>query len=383
MELDALLPDGCAPSVRPFLPYWPRPGAVVALQWHQASLSTHGGKADDGMRTAGSLKALRGAAFHDHREHGVENPHLVVQPDSKLAVVPGSAPSDSVGNTMFAKGLTNILGVLAAKAFPLPPSVARAIERDFYGIAQSARGVWERYMAVAAAFVSDLMYAAFLRGNEPWKMLWSKFGQQPYLRQLCPLCGHNHLNVFFGGEGELTKTSDKQVDIVIAAPVTGSGLRIQLMAERLLELRAMVDKLLRARGIRTDYLFVTRAGAPWANQDFMKDWGLPAMQRLRQEGHPGLAGIDLGDMRRVGIRMWRRGGEMDAIKRGVLPDLIDLMGRWRPKLAQKEPSIMRQRYYTMRCEDGVKITKKTGARVACGFCAIYPFENVELPVYEE
>ena len=51
--------------------------------------------------------------------------------------------------------------------------------------------------------------------------------------------------------------------------------------------------------------------------------------------------------------MLRRGGVTHVKKAGVDRDLIDLMGRWRENLRNKDPHIMQQRYFGMSCEDGL------------------------------
>ena len=82
----------------------------------------------------------------------------------------------------------------------------------------------------------------------------------------------------------------------------------------------------------------------------------------------------MNDTRVCGIRMYRRGGEKFALMAGIQPDLIDLMGRWRPREATREPSVMRQRYYEMECEDGVIVTSAAPATTSKGFAATYSFE---------
>ena len=103
---------------------------------------------------------------------------------------------------------------------------------------------------------------------------------------------------------------------------------------------------------------------------------MPALVRLKSTGHPGLAGIELADARAVTIRMYRRGGEKFALMAGVSQDLIDLMGRWRPRESAREPSIMRQRYYEMTCEDGCLVTARRPAPTSRGFAAVYDFEDM-------
>jgi hypothetical protein len=122
-------------------------------------------------------------------------------------------------------------------------------------------------------------------------------------------------------------------------------------------------------------MFVQRDGKAWDNAYFFKGFALPAMARMKAEGHPGLAGINLKETRRVTIRMWRRGGEKFVLMNKVNPDLVDLMGRWRPRQQNREPSIMRQRYYEMECEDGWAVTSAAPERRSeIGFCAWYRFE---------
>jgi hypothetical protein len=75
--------------------------------------------------------------------------------------------------------------------------------------------------------------------------------------------------------------------------------------------------------------------------------------------------------------MYRRGGEKFAIMAGVHQDLIDLMARWRPKAAAREPGVMRQRYYEMTCGDGhlVRASASAPPRSRLGFAAWYEFES--------
>ena len=74
--------------------------------------------------------------------------------------------------------------------------------------------------------------------------------------------------------------------------------------------------------------------------------------------------------------MIRRGGEKFVIRAGIDKDLVDLMGRWRPKESTREPSIMRQRYYEMECEDCYLVTAARPPVTSIGFCAWHSFEKV-------
>lgn len=311
--------------------------------------------------------------FNEHRELNIENTSLVRLNTSKLTVSPGSAPTDGVGNELFVKGLENTLGTKAVKAFPMPPSVARALEREFENLFAGSSGVVARYGAAAAILANLQLYSNFLRGNEPWKQKLEPFLRQPYLDVACPQCGRMH--AFLTIE-EMTKTSNRGFDLVLATPVTGAGLHSARAVLRMQRMAIEMHRLLAARGIKHDgYLYVKENGKPWQNQDFWKAYVMPALRRLQVQGHPGLVGLDLGNARKAIIRMYRRGGEKFVLQAGVPQDLVDLMGRWRPKQAQSEPSIMRQRYYEMECEDGWTVTGTAPPRSHLGFAAWYPFER--------
>ena len=370
--LDGLLPNGCPRTVEPFGAYWPRPSKVISLQWHQIYLSNWGGQSEDGMRSAATLKQLRGVMFNEHRNRSSENIALV-RMSTKFVVAHGTAPTDSVMNEQFVRGLEATLGTKAQKSAPMPPSVARALEQEFEHLFLTAQGAYAQYAAAMAQLANLQLYTNFLRGNEPWKQKWRNFAEQPFLDADCPQCGCRHLNLIID---ERTKTSDRPFDLVTASPETGAGLHTLRITRRVLQQRAKIGQLLRARGKTvSEYLFIQENGRPWTNDTFWKGYGMPALRRLQTAGHPGLVGIDLNNARRTTIRMYRRGGEKFAIMAGVHQDLIDLMARWRPKAAAREPGVMRQRYYEMTCEDGHLVTASAPPRSRLGFAAWYEFEN--------
>ena len=372
-ELDAALPSGCPAAAPPSRRTWPPPLRTITLQWHQLSIMRTGGRSESGMRTVGGLKSLRSAMFNLHREQQIDNPLTIRLAESKLMDAPGSAPTDSVGNEMFVRGLEATLGSRAVKADAMPPSVARAIERDLTLQRQSTRSAWGRYDLAAARLANVQLYSNFLRGDEPWKQKYSTFRRQPYLDQPCPTCGHNHALLTVD---ERWKMSNRGFDLVLATPVTGAGLSSGRAVTEMLEARAEVARLLTANGTPSDHLFVKQDGKPWDNDYFFRGIVVPILRRLVTARHPGTIGMDLADSRRTTIRVYRRGGETFVKKANVDPDLVDLMGRWRPQQRTKEPAIMRQRYYSMTCEDGYLVTAAAPPRTSVGFAAWYPFERM-------
>ena len=369
--LDALLPAGCPRTVEPYGPYWPMPSKVISLQWHQLHLSNWGGQGDNGMRSAATLKQLRGVMYHEHRNRNLENTALV-KVSTKFLVAPGTAPTDAVVNEIFVRGLEATLGTNAQKSAPMPPSVARALEQEFEHLYFTARGAYAKYAAAMAQLANLQLYTNFLRGSEPWIQKWKTFEDQKFLDADCPQCGCRHLNLIID---ERTKTSDRGFDLVTASPETGAGLHTLIVAKRVIKERRSFGQLLAARGKPSEYLFVQENGKPWTNDTYWKSYGKPALHRLQAAGHPGLVGVDLANARRCTIRMYRRGGEKFAKMAGVDPDLIDLMARWRPKAANREPGVMRQRYYEMGCEDGHLVTASAPPRSRLGFAAWYEFER--------
>lgn len=373
MRLDALLPRGCLPAVSPFVPFWPLPRREITLEWHQLSLYPWGGHGEFGQRSVDTIKKLSGVLFNEHRERGMEASELIRLPNSKLLAAAGSSPTDSVLHEQFVRGLTTTLGTRANKAWPMPPAVARAIEAALMDGFNASRSVWGKYEAAMARLALVQMYSCFLRGNEPWKQKWKDFMVQPYLTAACPQCGHSHALLVIG---ERTKTSERPFTLAIATPVTGAGLQSLRAMQQALQMRAKVERLLQARGIRSEYLFVNEEGKVWTNDDFRKRFILPELRRLQVQRHPGLVGVNLSDARVTTIRMIRRGGEIFVKKAKVDPDLVDLMGRWRPKQQNREPTIMRQRYYEMTCEDCHLVTSARPPVSRVGFCAWHEFERV-------
>lgn len=370
VDLDAALPRGCPLTVKPFAPFWPLPQQAISLQWHQLSLYTWGGMGEGGLRSAEGLKELRTAMFSEFRERAFEDP-LCMASAGGLAHVDGAAPTDGVMNERFVRGLMNTLGGRCVQADPMPPSVARALERMYERMIDETRSVWGRYALAAAALANVLLYSCFLRGDEPWKIKYSSFQKQPYINDICPRCGHRHLVINIG---ERTKTSNVEFDVVCAVPTTGAGLHSSRVAARAIRLRGQVGQLLNAIGLSSDDMFVREDGKRWANPDYWKEYGLPGLRQLQAQRHPGLTGIDLKDVRRNTIRMYRRGGETFVMKTDVKPDLVDLMGRWRTQERERMPTIMRQRYYGMSCEDGYAVTSAAPPRTHIGFCAWFSFE---------
>ena len=182
---------------------------------------------------------------------------------------------------------------------------------------------------------------------------------------------------------ERTKREPTGFDLVCATPVTGAGLQSLVAYEELLQLRAEIDPLLRARGIVTDWLFIKEDGKQWNNAHMWKIYIKPILGLLVARKHPGMAGVDLSDSRRTNLYMYRRGGAKFHLlpNNGLNPDLVDFMGRWRVKLANREPAIMRQRYNftnSMSCEDGYAVTTAAPPRSSLGFAAWYPFERVPI-----
>ena len=71
--------------------------------------------------------------------------------------------------------------------------------------------------------------------------------------------------------------------------------------------------------------------------------------------------------------MLRRGGETLIMKTDIRTGLVDMMGRWREP--NKDPAKMRERYYSMGCEDCVTVSSAAPPRTSFGFAAWYPFER--------
>ena len=147
---------------------------MISLQWHQIYLSNWGGQSEDGTRSVATLKQLRGVMFNEHRNRSAENISLV-RMNTKFIVAPGSAPTDSVMNEQFVRGLEATLGTKAQKSAPMPPSVARALEQEFEHLFITAQGAYAKYAAAMAQLANLQLYTNFLRGNEPWKQKWKNF----------------------------------------------------------------------------------------------------------------------------------------------------------------------------------------------------------------
>ena len=374
-RFDAKLPGFCPAAAPPFRRIWPVPDSRVTLAWAQLEMMVDGkGRGEGGIRAVGSLKALRTATSDAHRQRAMLDPRAV-ESEAKIAIVEGTVPADSIGSTYFIRGLEATLGSKSTQADPLPPSVARALEREFVELQQLASGVWERYEAACAHLALVECYTLFLRGNEPWKQRYSVFREQPFLRAPCPLCGHTHARVVVN---ERVKTDPRGFDMVLGVPLSGAGLHTLKAVESVISLRGQAERLLQARGLNTDYLFVRRDGKPWDNDYFWRAKAVPLLRRLVAAGHPGTTGLDLSNTARSTIRMLRRGGETFVLgKTGVKADLVDKMARWREKARNKEPTLLRQRYYggpTLSCEDGYYVTTARAKRTALGFAAWYPFE---------
>ena len=371
MRLDDALPVGCPRAAPPHRRRWPLPSETVTLRWHQLEIMRSGGKGEGGMRSLGGLKALRTAMFNYHREELVDNPSAVATRDTKLAIVPGSAPSDGVGTELFIKGLEATMGSKSTQADALPPSVARALESAFLDVRGACRSVWAKYEATARRFGVVVGYTLWLRGDEPWKLRFSLFKVQPFLREACPRCGHTHANVLCR---ERVKTDNRGFDMVMATPLSGAGLNTLGAVEDMLFWRGEVQKVLDARGVKSDYLFVQTNGRAWTNSLFWQKGCIPELRRLQAQRHPGLHGIDLDDSRRAGIRMLRRGGETFVMHTDVRPDYINMVGRWR-EADTKDPTVLRQRYFGgVPCEVGWQVTAAAPPRSSIGFAAWHSFE---------
>lgn len=349
-ELDRELPEGVVPSLEPeFAPYWPEPKPQVSLAWHMLRLSREGGRGDHGERTVGSLKPLRGALFNQQRELALDNDAMIRLQGGHLQL-PGSIVTESLGFEQFHSGLRVRMGEKSIQAWPMPASVALGLEElfvEYYISAQGAKAQWAKLYAAGAALANDIFFSCWLRGTEPWGIKLAAFERELYLDAPCPHCNKFHVGVPLT---ERTKNDPggRGFDLLTAA-VTGAGLRVGDAARRYLEIRRQLPT-------NSPYLFVREDGKQWDTKFFWGRYVMPGLRALSARGHPGVVGLPWDVQARLTIRVYRRGAEKFAKKAKVDNDLLDLMGRWRPKTAFKDPAIMRQRYYELDCADLYEVT---------------------------
>ena len=82
------------------------------------------------MRAVGSLKQLRSTMFNEYRERAQEDPQLVRLSNSKLMMAPGTAPTDSVMNEQFVRGLEATFRKYAGADENAPPGTTLTLDAN-------------------------------------------------------------------------------------------------------------------------------------------------------------------------------------------------------------------------------------------------------------
>lgn len=369
MRYDALLPAGCPRAIEPYSKYWPKPSRVITVLWHILALSQEPGTGTDGFKSVSTLGKLRAAFFNALREERIDDFELIKFKEIHLHA-PNSIPTESVGVALFHRGLKVRMGEHTVQAWAMPSSIARAIEADLERIYVRATGIWSRYYAAAARLAHVSMYTCILRGNEPWIQKFQAFVDALFVDgRTCPDCGGEHVGLCFDERTKTTATG-RGFDLAMA-PTTGAGLRAKEAALLVVELRAQLPTT-------SPYLYVLKSGKPWTSKDFWKEFAEPALFRLAQEGHGGMAKAQVKSgrwavQRAMNIRVYRRGGRRFLGKAKVARTLTNLMGRWR--MRDSMPGEMEERYYMesqdepIDCSDLVAITEAKPEKAGRGYAA--------------
>ena len=331
-RMDEKLPAGCVSSVGPRLmpPRWPEPSRMVTGRWHLLELARTGGKQDHGGRSMGSVLSYSTAMFNDMREAVVDD-EAMIRFESKTLRVPGSMGTESLGHQLFVSGLRTRQGEMREQAWPMPASIARALEREFVMIFHKAKTNWARYQAALAVLANDAYFSLIFRGNEPFCIKALGFARELALESPCPWCKQRHVS--FPVTERTKKDRHSRGFDMVCVPVTGAGLQVGEAARRALECRAAVPA-------NSPYLFCKQDGTVWTSAFFRKEWLLPALRRLSVQGHPDLARFPWGSVQGTTIRMYRRGGTKWLRSCDVSQPTLDLMGRWQAQ-PTKMPNVMR------------------------------------------
>ena len=355
LALDAALPDNCPRSLEgKFMPYWPNPTRLRTLAWHLLSLSRHGGQGENGARAMSSVKKFRAVYFNELRDLRIDDEALIAF-EKRHVYAPNSIPTESIGFSQFFLGMRIRHGEQTQQAWPLPRSVALALESEFQRLASSAKSPWARYLTALARLAHDIYFTFILRGDEPFMIRHAAVRDNLFLESPCPFCGKLHV-AFYLQERTKKNMTGQQFDL-LSVPVTGVGLRIGDAVKQVLRAREQVR-------VRSPLLFVKEDGSRWDGNFFRKTYLEPALRKLAAQGHWGMknAPWEKGGQA-MNIRMYRRGGTTFYQTTPIGEDLLDLMGRWKPEVRNRMSGTMRQRYSGFSCKHMVFITSAEASGV--------------------
>ena len=368
-KLDATMPPG-ARILRPLHePFWPAAAPEVSLAWHMLRDSLVGGKGKDGVKAVSSVGKLRSAFFSDFREWNMDNFSLLNFRGGNHAMLPGSATTESLAFEQFHHGLRVRMGETCIRAFPMPPAVARSLERLFTSWSSQAadqrKGRWPAFYAAAARLAHVLYYTLGLRGTELWGVEYGPFVKAIRLDEAnpCPWCGRCHIGLPINvrtKKDPTNKMSGRGFDLV-SAPVTDAGLQVGEAAMRYLELRASLN-------IKSRLLFAKEGDKPWNTQFFWRNYVLPGLRTLSATGDRSVRHLPWSEPRQWYIRVYRRGAHEFYVKSDANKDIKDMVFGWKPR-SEPKPGHISQVYYDIHCEDMVKLTSKKPESTRFGFFA--------------
>ena len=242
----------------------------------------------------------------------------------------------------FVVGLPKRIGTMSTPAHPLHVETLKAlIAAGGQQIRQHTRAGEHLLALQAMSHRLVLVYAFFLitRGNEPFRLKRKHWLDGIWLGDRAASRGvPEHIRFAFDFPTKTQQTSFK--DGVLGS-ISASGVRIGAMTRQYQKaLEAYEASGLPEWGGKDSRLFPDAHGLPWTCGGYLKVYLRPALERLKEQGHPHLQGIDIS--RRMDFWSIRRGANTwaDADTPGI-PQLEE--GRKEEHVGWARPGAKRSR----------------------------------------
>lgn len=338
----------------------PPRSASIPLMWCQQQYTLeqpHGRHSQSGDRISyQSSRALRSAAsFYYTWDLQIAHPDRAMRDDQRRGhLTPGVIPSDGLGYTLMAGGMSRRLGDQSRPPVAITHRYVNWINDRLESLWSVTRNLESRRELAAAAVTNLLAWLGWLRAMELFSLTWDDVDVVDPTRG--PAVGLPFgfgvvtLRLLDETKGDRTKVAD-----VVISYVCASGLSVGLWLERLQSLwpEAQGDEPL-IRG---------RSGRPWDSRYFRRHHLYPWLEALRTEGDAFLQAFSDQPGNTVSDKFYsmgtyRRGGRAEVTKRRsgwVRATKIEIYehGRWQHKLSGED---MPTRYNEFTLEDRLNIT---------------------------
>jgi hypothetical protein len=304
----------------------PRPpaGPEIPLMWCQEAYSLRPGHSrrqdgqDDLTLAFSTVRSLRSAASQYFAwDLMVAHPNEAYLDDRKRIIKQACRPTDGLGPTFHAGGMSSRIGDEARPSVALLDCHVRALDQDLDGRYRAARRPRERRKVALAGLANLTLWLGWLRSSEVFGLHWGDFSV------LEPCNGPQEDLPFGCGAVTLrlapeTKSSrTKRADVCVAYE-TLSGYHIGKWFHR-----ARV-----ATGVGPDWtanttrVFIAADGSPWTSLHFRQHFLYPSLRAQQAAGDPYLRPYHGGVGNTLETKFWslhcyRRGARSHVSRGGV------------------------------------------------------------------